>query len=265
MTRIVTDGAADLPGDDARHVAVVSGPVRIGHEVWDGDLARFWAELGKRSELPATEAPSVDQLAAAYAGADPVLAVHVSERLSRTVEHARLASAAAGTTVRVVDTRSLSVGTGLVALAAAEAASAGVQTARLVELAEGWVDRLHLHAVIDDAQFLVHGGRGGLVAARVGRHAHRHVLAVKGHMIPIQQVRHRSEAIRELIDHVREHAAGGVSTWAVGHGDAADVGEFVERLTSVFGTDASYVTLLGAPVGAHMGPGALVVGFFSDS
>jgi fatty acid-binding protein DegV len=84
-------------------------------------------------------------------------------------------------------------------------------------------------------------------------------------VIPIGQVRHRSEALRMMIDHVREHAVGGVSRWAIGHGDAPDVEEVTERLAGLFGSDPSYVTLLGAPVGSHMGPRSLVVGFFSDS
>jgi DegV family protein with EDD domain len=267
MTRVVTDGAADLPEALAASagITVVRGAVRLGDRRWQGDPGQFWAELGKGPELPATEAPSVDQLAAAYAGEEPVVAVHVSAELSRTLAHAREAAAACGAEVRVVDSRSLSVGTGLVAVAALEAAQAGAGPDRLGALVDGWVDQLHVHGLIDDAQFLVRGGRAGLVAARVGRRDHRHVVAVKGHVIPIGQVRHRSEALRMLIDHVREHAVGGVSRWAIGHGDAPDVEEVTERLAGLFGSDPSYVTLLGAPVGSHMGPRSLVVGFFSDS
>lgn len=261
MTRVVTDGAVDLPA--AAGVTVVRGPVRLDGEAWDGDLARFWAELGKRAQLPATEAPAVDQLAAAYAGTDPVLAVHVSGELSRTVAHARRAAAASACPVQVVDSRSLSVGAGLLVMAAREAVDAGVHGERLTRMVDAWVGQLHVHALIDDVGLLVRGGRAGLVAAGLSRHAHRQVVAVKGHAIPIREVRHRAEGIRELIEHVREHADGGVTRWAVGHGDAADRGEFVERVAGLFGCEPSYVTLLGAPVGAHMGPRSLVLGFLS--
>ncbi|HVA73782.1 MAG TPA: DegV family protein [Acidimicrobiales bacterium] len=267
MTTIVTDGAADLPQAERipGNVVVVRGSVRIGSEPWHGDLREFWQEIGKGPELPATEAPTVAQLAAAYAGDEPVLAVHVSSELSRTLAHAEEAAAGVAGPVEVVDSRSLSVGTGLVVLAASEAADAGVVGERLRSMVDGWVDQLHVHGLIDDVGFLVHGERAGLVVAKVGRHAHRHVVAVKGHVIPIRQVRHRSEALRELSDHIREHVVGGVSRWAVGHGDAPDVDEFVERLAGVFGCDPSYVSLMGAPVGSHMGPRSLLVGFFSDS
>ena len=266
MTRVVTDGAADLPEEliASAQVTVVRGPVHLGDRRWQGDVRQFWADLEQGAQLPATQAPSVEQLVGAYRRDGPVLAVHVAGELSRTVAHAREAAAATSGTVRVVDTRSLSVGTGLVALAAARAAQAGADVGHLEAMTVRLVDELHVHALIDDARLLVQGGRAGLVAAKLGRHTHRHVVAVKGHVIPIRQLRHRSEAIRELIAHVREHATGGVSNWAVGHGDASDVDEFVERLASVLGCEPSYVTMLGAPVGSHVGPRSLVVGFFSE-
>lgn len=267
MTRVVTDGAADLPADLAERlgITVVRGAVRLGGQPWQGDVEEFWSQLGRGPQLPATEAPAADDLATAYRGDDPVLGVHVSSQLSKTFAHARAAADMVPTAVEVIDSRSLSVGTGLVAVAAAEAVGAGLEGQELGSALRGWVDQLHVHAVIDDVGFLVHGGRAGLVAARVSRHAHRHVVAVKGHVIPICQVRHRAAAVRELIAHVREHVGGGVARWAVGHGAAPDVDEFTARLAGLFGSDPSMVTLLGAPVGSHMGPRSLVVAFFSDA
>jgi fatty acid-binding protein DegV len=121
MTRVVTDGAADIPEAliSSANITVVRGTVRLGDRPWQGDLGQFWAELEKGPELPATDAPSVEQLADAYAGEEPVLAVHVSAELSRTLAHGEEAAAAGAATVQVVDSRSLSIGTGLVALAAA--------------------------------------------------------------------------------------------------------------------------------------------------
>lgn len=267
MTRIVTDSAADLPGSlvDSAGITVARGVVRLGDKVWEGAEEQFWSEIGRGPDPPATEAPSVAALAAAYRGDGPVLAIHVSGELSGTLAHATEAAKNVETSVQVIDSRSLSVGTGLVAFAAAQAARAGVEGDRLVEMTERSVDQLHVHAVIDDVTFLVHGGRAGLVTAKVDKHAHRHVIAVKGHVIPIRQVRHRADAIHELIDHVSDHVGSGISRWAVGHGDAIDVEQFVGRLEAVFACDPTYVTLLGAPIGSHLGPRSLVVSFLSDA
>ncbi len=265
-TRVVADGAVDLPAGVAASagIEVVRGPVRFDGRVWDGDLEQFWAELGATPDLPATDAPSVEDLAAAYGTDGEVTAVHVSSELSRTWAHAREAADRVTAAVNVVDSRSLSVGAGLLALSAAEAAAKGLEGDGLAEMVARWVDQLHVHAVIDDVSLLVHGGRAGLVADKVGRHTRRHLIAVRGHAIPICQVRHRKEAVRELVEHVRDHVGTTLPRWAVGHGAADDADEFVERLAGVFGCDPDYVTLVGAPVGSHMGRGSLVVGFFSD-
>ena len=267
MMRVVTDGSADLPPELAARlqIEVVRGPVRFGEDLWHGEPGEFWETLRRGKPLPATEAPSVEDLAASYGGGGPVMAVHVSSELSRTVDHARTAAGKAKAAIEVIDSRSLSVGTGLVAMAAGQALVAGADWERLRALVARCVDEVHLHGVIDDVKFLVRGGRAGLVAAKVSKHAHRHVVAVKGHVIPIRQVRHRGEAVGEMVAHVREHVPGGASCWAVGHGDADDVDDVVERLVPAFGCDPAFVTLIGPPVGSHMGPGALAVAFFSRS
>ena len=265
--RVVTDGAADVAPDLAARLTIetVRGPVCFGGVRWHGDPGEFWVALRRGGRPPATEAPTVEDLAASYRADGPVLAVHVSSELSRTVAHARAAAAEVKAVVEVVDSRSLSVGTGLVAVAAGQAIEAGVEWERLRKMAATWVDEVHLHGVIDDVAFLVRGGRAGLVAARVSKHAHRHVVAVKGHVIPVRQVRHRAEAVREMVAHVREHVPDGAPRWAVGHGDCDDIDDVVERLVGVFRCDPSFVSLFGPPVGSHMGPGAIAVAFFSPS
>ncbi|MHB1533667.1 MAG: DegV family protein [Acidimicrobiales bacterium] len=263
MIRVVTDGAADLPPELATRlkIEVVRGPVRFGADRWHGAAGEFWEAFRRGERLPTTEAPSVDDLVAAYRGDGPVMAIHVSSELSQTLSRAE--DAAGDAMVEVVDSRSLSVGTGLVAMAAGQAVEAGVEWERLRRLVGEWVDEVHLLGVIDDVGFLVRGGRAGLVAARVSKHGHRHVLAVKGHVIPLRQVRHRAEAVREMVAHAREHVPQGASRWALGHGDARDIADVAERLVAVFGCEPAFVTLFGAPVGSHMGPGAVAVAFLS--
>jgi fatty acid-binding protein DegV len=103
--RIVTDTAADLPRSlvAAGRITVARGAVRFGGREWRGEAEQFWSEVGRSPDLPATEAPSAGELAAAYRGDDPVLAVHVSGELSRTLAHATEAAETATNSVRVID------------------------------------------------------------------------------------------------------------------------------------------------------------------
>lgn len=267
--RVVTDGGADLPGDMAERtgVSVVAGQVRLGGGEWSGGAEEFWRQVRADGAQASTRPPTVEQFSYAYddlvgAGARRrVLSVHVSAELSRSVDHAR--SAAAGRPVEVVDSRSVSVGTGLLALTAAEAASSGASFDSLRAMAGGWVDDLHVHVVVDDPAYLVRGGHAGFLGGDPGHGPRRHILAVRGRVIPIGRTRHRADAVGVLFGHVREHVAEGAGRWAVGHGDARDHEQVVARLVDTFGTEPVFVTVLGPVTGAHLGPDALVVAFFT--
>jgi DegV family protein with EDD domain len=265
LVRVVTDGGADLPSDlaDSLGIAVVRGPVLFGGVPWTGSTTEFWAQVRGSDATPTTSPPGVDALREAFVGEAPVCAVHVSGELSETEERARQAAGEIGEHDHVVDSRSLSIGTGLLAMTAAQAARAGVEFDELKTLLRSLVDRLHVHGVISAVDFLVRGGRAGLLDTRKLKHGASQIIAVKGHAIPLQQAKSRGRAIDALLDHIEGHANHGFGQWAVAHGDSDDVGEFVAKLETIFEREPQYVVPLGPSVGAHAGPDALVVGFVS--
>lgn len=263
--RIVTDGGADLPDGVAESlgIRIVRGPVHLNGSDWRGTIDDFWRVVHAGDPAPSTAPPGREAFAEAFAGADPVCAVLVSSELSRTVEHAKEA-AGGNQSIHVVDSRSLSVGTGLVATAAARAAALDADFDEVKGLARQLVDQVHLHAVIDDVDYLLRGGRAGLVDAHAKRGS-RYVVAVKGHVIPLERAKDRQGAIRHLLDHLADHLRHGVEHWAVGHGAASDVDEFTARVQDRLARPPEFVVPLGPSVGTHAGPGALVVGFLAGA
>ncbi len=259
--RVVTDGGADLPESLAESlgITVVHGGIHFGDDAWDGSVEEFWRRVASGGPAPSTSPPGVDALAEAFADDLPVCAIHVSAELSRTEALAKQA-AAASDRIHVVDSRSLSVGTGLVAMVTAQAADLDMDFEYVKRLARHLVDEVHVHAVIEDVGYLRRGGRAGLIDAHAKGDA-RQVIAVKGHAIPIRQAKDRRAAIGELLHHVADHARHGIERWAVGHGAAPDVEEFVAEVQKVAGSEPAFVVPLGPAVGTHAGPGALVVGF----
>jgi DegV family protein with EDD domain len=265
LVRIVTDGGADLPSElaDSLGIGVVRGGIHFGEEGWQGSVEEFWRRVRAGGPPPSTSAPTVEALAEAFAGPEPVCALHVSAELSRTTENAMLAGARSGERVHVVDSRSLSVGTGLVAMVAGQAAAADVDFDGIRTLVGRLVERVHVHALIGAVDYLVRGGRAGLLDTHAVKHGASQILAVKGHAIPLRQVKGRRRAIDELLSHVAEHAEHDIGPWAVGHGDAADVDDFVSGASRVLKSEPVFVVSLGPSVGAHAGPDALVLGFLS--
>jgi DegV family protein with EDD domain len=261
--RIVTDGAADLPDEvvESLGIRVVRGPVHINGADWHGSLDEFWRAVRAGDPAPSTGPPGPEAFSDAFAGEDPVCAALVSSELSRTVEHAKQA-AGANDRVHVVDSRSLSVGTGLVAMVLARAAAAGADFESVKRLARRLVDEVHVHAVIDDVEYLLRGGRAGLVDAHA-KPGFRYDVAEKGHVIPLERAKDRHGAIRRLLDHVTDHQRHGIEHWAVGHAAAGDVDDFTNRVQKRLDRPPEFVVPLGPSVGAHAGPGALVLGFLA--
>ena len=127
---IVTDSAVDLPDwlEESPAIRKVSGRLWLGSDPLRGGTEQFWS-LVRDHQYPSTTPPTVSDLTEAYRHHDLVIGLHVSAILSATASHAREAATRAGPGAIVIDTRSFSVGAGLVVAAVHRAAreSAGTR------------------------------------------------------------------------------------------------------------------------------------------
>ncbi|HEX9823124.1 MAG TPA: DegV family protein [Actinomycetota bacterium] len=265
MIAVVADSAADLPPGLAPAISIVPLTVRFGsNEFRDGvDLpaTAFWERVDAGPEFPTTASPPPAALleayrAAAERGAAGVVSVHVSGKLSRTAESARMAGGEAPLPVEVVDSRSVSLGEGLVALAASEAAEAGGDLAAVAATARGAVARLEVYALLETVDFLRRGGRVGRAKAAVTDLLRiRPILSVEdGEPVLVARARTRGRALDEVL----ERAAGPAEAAGVLHGGASEASEVAARVREACGVEP-IVTLIGAVTGTHLGPAALGV------
>jgi DegV family protein with EDD domain len=263
---VVTDSACDLPKPIAERagIRIVPLTVAFGTESFlDGaDLSpeAFWSRVATDRRFPTTASPPPAALvetydAAARAGAGGIVSIHLSGALSRTVESARQAASASPVPVEVVDSGSVSMGQGLVALAAARAAEDhGDELPPVVERARAAAARLAVAAVLDTADFLKRGGRVGRAKAALSDLLRiRPVLSLdRGEPVLVARPRTRHLALDEAMAHVRRPAEAA----AVFHALAPDVPEATARLREACGVDP-VVAVIGAVTGTHLGPGAL--------
>ncbi|HTW07707.1 MAG TPA: DegV family protein [Acidimicrobiales bacterium] len=267
--KIVCDSACDLPEELAEHAGIIVVPlhVRFGAtEYVDREeltTKDFWARCALGGPLPETAAPSPGAFAAAFAGAtaqgaDSIVCVTLSSKLSATYEAAQQAARqASGSPVEVVDSLSVTVGEGLVVLAAAEVAEHGGSAEATVAAAVSARERLHVFGVLDTLDNLRKGGRIGGAAAVLGT-----LLSIK----PVIQVREgvveeesrqrtRIKSLRYLADKVR--SAAPLERLAVVGADAPDLVDFVALLDDV---EVKYPVLsgeIGPVIGSHAGRGAI--------
>jgi len=260
---IVTDTAVDLPAEleTSTHIRIAGGMVRLDDQVFSGNTPAFWQAV-RSGARPTTAPPSLATLTTAYTADQPVLAIHASAELSATVAHATDAARRFPGSVTVVDSRSIGPGAGLVVAAAHRAAQQGEPPAQVAALAAAAAAKLHTFALIDDPEWLSRSGRSGLSSDL--HRSHRHplvlVLALRGRAVILDRAKHRNDAVRHLAAHAEAGRGHAGYEWALCHGDAADIGKATEQIVSALGQPPTFCRLLGPTVGAHVGPGAILVG-----
>ncbi|MGP0030009.1 MAG: DegV family protein [Acidimicrobiales bacterium] len=262
---IVTDGAVDLPAplEESPLLRIVPGAVWLKDEPFVGGVDEFWALL-RRGAYPSTTPPAVDALVEAYGDTDAICAMHVSAELSSTVARAREAASLCGSDVAVIDTRSFSVGAGLITAAVHWALQNPSGPQSITDFAQSLPLRLHTFALIQNVESLRRSDRAGMIPkSHLARH-HPLLLAVRGRVVPLEQCRNRGGALKRLVAHVRHSAGPEIGAWALGHGDASDHDGLADELSRAFGRPPSFIARLDPTVGAHVGPEAVVVGAISD-
>jgi DegV family protein with EDD domain len=276
-TALVTDSTAYLPADllgglDVRivplHVVVGGREHREGVDVGAAEVARALRSFTPVStSRPAPAAFLEAYEAAAEAGADSVVSVHLSADLSSTVGGAELAAGQSPVPVTVVDSRALGMVMGHAVLAGARAAGAGASAERVADLVRRTCAGSTVVFYVDTLEYLRRGGRIGRAGALLGSALSiKPILGLRdGHIVPLEKVRTATRAIARLEEIAVEAAeavrAGGEGVdVAVHHLDSLErAGRLVERLaTRLPGSDVRLVEL-GAVVGAHVGPGTLAV------
>jgi fatty acid kinase fatty acid binding subunit len=270
--RVVTDSACDLTPElaDSLGVTVVPLTIRFGDEEFVDRVTlgpeEFWARCAASPVLPETAAPSPGAFqeafdAAAADGCDGVICLDLSSGVSATYQAAVAAANAVAERipVRVVDTRSLTMGLGLQVIDVADAANAGETLDELVARVERLIPRTSVFGVVDTLEHLEKGGRIGGARALLGS-----LLSIKPVVTLVDGVveeeskqRTRPRSLQYLADKARN--APPISRIAVAHGAATDLDQFIALLDGVKSEHPLVVTDLGPVVGTHAGPGTIGV------
>lgn len=281
---VVTDSTASMPAGlaEAEDITVIPLQLTIGDRSGLEGSPEFSAadlvtELARRRSVVTTSAPTPQAFADGYAraatGGLDVCAVQVSAKLSSTCSAARVAAALAsggrqggspdGTTVSVIDSRGVGMGSGFVALAAARAAASGASLAEVRSVAEAARDRIRTLFYVDTLEYLRRGGRIGTASALVGTALAMKPLLemINGGVVPLEKVRTSSRALARLEEIAVADAGQEPVSIAVHHLAAPSLAEgLAERLQARLpGLREVYISEVGAVVGAHVGPGLLSV------
>jgi DegV family protein with EDD domain len=271
--RIVTDSACDLPQQlvDQHRITIVPLSIRFGDKEYidrkDLTKEQFWQMCSSSPVLPETAAPSPGQFETEFRrlkqeGATGIVVVSLSSDLSATIQSAELAARAlAGEIdVRIVDSRSASIGEGITAVACAKKAAAGASIDEVVALGKQLAEKSKVWGALDTLENLKKGGRiGGAKAMLASALSIKPIIEVRGGKVEEGgKQRTRSKALAFLVEKVRN--AGPIENLSVLQAQCDDLDVLVSELRKVYSGEI-IVGDIGPVIGAHTGAGTIGVAY----
>jgi DegV family protein with EDD domain len=276
--QVVTDSACDLLTTTTEEcdVRVVPLTIRFGpEELVDRDELsgkEFWDRVITGPDMPATAAPSPGVFQEAFleahaAGKSAVVCATISSGLSATYQSAVTAAetVADRIPVRVIDTLSVTMGQGLLALAAADMAADGASLDDIVAALEDMKGRTHVYGVVDSLDYLRRGGRIGGAAKLVGSLLSiKPVIEVRDGVVEVEsKQRTRTRSLQYLANKAIE--AGPLERVGASSGVAPDFDLVLDMLRKARSDHELVTGELGPVVGSHTGPGSVGVCFIAKA
>jgi DegV family protein with EDD domain len=268
--KVVTDSTSDIPPEVLKDldIAVVPLYVVFGDKAYrdrvDIGEDEFYRKLVTDSALPTTSVPSPKDFADVYnrlaRDTDEIISIHLTSKESGTYNSALLGRELVEKKCRieVVDSQSISMAYGLLAMAAAQEARAGASLAQVAETVRRSIPRTHILFLVDTLKYVVRGGRIGKAQGMLGT-----VLGVKplltmrdGDLSLTGIARTRTKAVERLYEFARGFprlvdAAVPYTT------NREDADKLASRIRATFPKAPVYVTRVGPALGTHAGPDSM--------
>ena len=272
MIKITTDSTCDLPVQLLEQYDITVLPLGIvkggklyrdGVDIHTADIA---AHVEAGGDITTTNAVNIADYETVFREMmeryDAVIHLNIGAGFSCCHQNARLAAEeVAG--VYVVDTGNLSVGHGLLVLAAAEAAAAGRSAAEISVMLEEMAGRAEMSFVLDRLDYMKKGGRCSAVTALGANLLKLHpcIEVIGGKMSVTKKFRGSIEKV--VLDYARDRLAGrtDIDTSRVVLVDSGVDSRLADLVAGYLEEDGRFEQVIHAKVGctifSHCGPDTL--------
>jgi len=270
--RVVTDSTADIPPEILKELDIAVVPIYVvfGEKSYrdrvDIGEDEFYHRLSLDGVFPTTAVPSPKDFADIYTElakeTDEIISIHLTSKESGIYDSALMAKdmVQKKCRVEVIDSQTISMSYGLMAMAAAREAKAGASLDQVAKMARRSVTQTHILFMVDTLKYVVRGGRisrtRGLLGSVLGV---KPLLTLKdGHLTVSTVARTRAKAVERLYDFARgfpraREAAVSYTT------DRQEAEALAGRLRLAFPEAPVHLARVGPALGTHAGPGAMGV------
>lgn len=275
-TRIIVDSTVDMAERYAKKAIVVPLSLHFGEETFiDGvtiDRKRFYERLVESDILPTTSQPSPaafgDVFDEVTAAGDSAVVLTVSSKLSGTFQSANIA-AEKYDNIFVVDTRSASIGSGILAEYAIDCAERGMPAKELAACLEQKRNDVAVIALLNTLEYLKKGGRISKTVAFAGSllGIHPVITMENGEVALVGKARGSKQGNNLLVQKIEQ--SGGVdfsNPILLGYTGLDDtlLKKYVEDSKHIWedGIGALDSVCVCSVIGTYGGPGAVIAAFF---
>ncbi len=275
---IVTDGACSISPARGEELGIHIAPVYVtfGDKTYragmDLEDTEFYKLLEASKKLPTTAQPTAADFVNLYGKladeVDEIITIVISHHMSATIQSAEMANEQFNKIpVHIVDSGSVSLGLGMLSLAAARAAAQGQDAQAIMHLVENIKHRINVIFTVDTLEYLHKGGRiGGATAFLGSALSIKPILYIKdGRIEPLEKQRTRKRSIARLLDLMEAKVGSSEVHVAILHGNIPDEAkELEQKIRSKFNCVELFTSEMGPVIGVHAGPGTLGLVFYSD-
>ena len=279
---IITDSLACLTRELVERYGIRIVPLNIH---FNGKIYKDWVDITpteayklflKAPESWGSSAPSPGDYLEAFrevgSKIKDILCITASSKLSTTHDVAKLAKKQAEAefpqaSITVVDSQLATAAQGLVALAAAQAATAGKSLAEVVKVAEKIRDKVTFVAFLDTIRYVYRSGRIPKVAALAGSMLNiRPLLTISSGLVRFSgAVRSRERGIERMLKVMGDKAGQSPVHVAVMHAYALEEAERLkERVASAFNCVELWVSEFSPLMGYACGTGTIGLAFYKE-
>ncbi len=270
-TRIVTDSSAQFLNPaliKQLDITIVPMTICFGDQVFqegiDLDAEGFFRRvLTEGMPAPELKAPSVEQYTEAMSQliheTDHIIVLPMAGGLSASFKNASVAAEAlrGRCDIVVIDSLTTSVGLAFLAETAARAAETTSSLEAVVRVIRGAVPRVYSVFYVETLDYLFRGNLIGEAQAILGK-----ILGIKpfltiedGHLVAMEKVRTRSQAVDKLIEFVTEFSEVKQLVIVQNTSHITEQTRLIQdRLAMEFGGNDFPVMMYGPSVGTHLGP-----------